>query len=65
MSYQSNFDDFNDWITELFPDQSEYLQATREIARDVVDIYNAHEPYKKNDVLRRLSMPERIIHFSV
>lgn len=65
MSYQSNFDDFNDWITGLFPDQSEYLQATREIARDVVDVYNAHEPYKKNDVLRRLSMPERIIHFSV
>lgn len=65
MSNQSNFDDFNDWITQLNPHQDEYLQATRDIARDVIDVYHANADYKHYDVLRRLSVPERIIHFSI
>ncbi|WP_218353027.1 NADP-specific glutamate dehydrogenase [Alteromonas lipotrueiana] len=61
----SAYDKLEDWISKQNPGQDEYLQAIREIARDVIDVYEANESYKKYDVLRRLCMPERIIHFTV
>ena len=65
MPKEINFDEFDQWISTLNPEQEEYLQATREIARDVIDVYNQNKDYQHYDVLRRLSLPERIIHFSV
>ena len=65
MSYESNFNAFDEWISQRHPDQQEYLQATREIAGDIIDVYNANDEYQQFDVLRRLTVPERIIHFSV
>lgn len=65
MTTQSNLDEFKDWIESRHPHQSEYLQATQELATDIISIYNAHEDYKQYNVLKRLSEPERIIHFAV
>lgn len=65
MPKEINFDEFDQWISTLNPGQEEYLQATGEIARDVIDVYNQNKDYQQYDVLRRLSLPERIIHFSV
>ncbi|WP_137167097.1 NADP-specific glutamate dehydrogenase [Salinimonas lutimaris] len=65
MSRESNLDQLTNWLQARYHDQTEYLQATSEIARDVIDVFNANEAYKQYDVLRRLSVPERIIHFTV
>ncbi|NVK57782.1 MAG: NADP-specific glutamate dehydrogenase [Alteromonadaceae bacterium] len=62
---ESNLDEFNHWIESRYPHQTEYLQATRELAADVMPIFNAHEDYKRLNVLKRLAEPERVIHFAV
>ncbi|NMH58573.1 NADP-specific glutamate dehydrogenase [Alteromonas ponticola] len=65
MAYTSNLDEFKEWITTRYPDQKEYLQATLDIAKDVIPICNANEKYKQWDVFKRLCEPERTIQFCV
>ncbi len=65
MTYTSNLDEFKTWITQRYPNQKEYLQATFDIAKDVMPICNANKKYKQWDVFKRLCEPERIIQFSV
>ncbi|MEW9796754.1 NADP-specific glutamate dehydrogenase [Alteromonas sp. CYL-A6] len=65
MSSQSNHDALISWLEERHPGQEEYLQAVREVAADIVPVYNANEQYKGVDVLRRLCVPERIITFNI
>lgn len=65
MTEQSNLDEFNEWIENRYPYHSEFLQATKELAADVMPIYNAHADYKRYNVLKRLSEPERVVHFAV
>ncbi|WP_189406380.1 NADP-specific glutamate dehydrogenase [Alteromonas halophila] len=65
MSSKSNYDKVVDWLADRHPDQEEYLQAVKEVYDDIIPIFNAHSDYKRNDVLRRLCVPERIIHFNV
>ncbi|MBT82214.1 MAG: NADP-specific glutamate dehydrogenase [Alteromonadaceae bacterium] len=65
MSQLSNRDSVLKWLTELYGDQKEYLQAVEEIVDHVMPVSNASEAYKRYDVVRRLCVPERIIHFNV
>ncbi|MCW8108603.1 NADP-specific glutamate dehydrogenase [Alteromonas ponticola] len=65
MAYTSNLDEFKAWITQRYPEQKEYLQATFDIAKDVIPVCNANEKYKQWEVFKRLCEPERIIYFSV
>ena len=65
MSSKSNYDAIIDWLSDRHPNQEEYLQAVKEVCDDIVPVYNAHDAYKRNDVLRRLCIPERIVQFNV
>ena len=65
MTAKSNLDEFNQWIENRYPHHPEFLQATKELAADVIPIYNAHADYKRYNVLKRLSEPERVVHFAV
>lgn len=65
MTPQSNLAEFNEWIESRYPHHPEYLQAVKELAADVMPVYNAHADYKGYNVLKRLSEPERVVHFAV
>ncbi|GGF54232.1 NADP-specific glutamate dehydrogenase [Alteromonas lipolytica] len=65
MTAKSNLAEFNEWIESRYPHQPEFLQATKELAEDVMPVYNAHADYKSYNVLKRLSEPERIVNFAV
>ncbi|QJR82482.1 NADP-specific glutamate dehydrogenase [Alteromonas pelagimontana] len=65
MDEESTLNEFKTWIDERHPSQPEYLQATKEIAKDVIPIFCNNESYRRLNVFKRLCEPERIIHFSV
>lgn len=65
MSSKSNYDAIIDWLSDRHPNQEEYLQAVKEVCDDIAPVYNAHDAYKRHDVMRRLCVPERIVHFNV
>lgn len=65
MTSESNFDEIYNFVADKFSGEDEYLQAVREVLHDIVPIYNANEDYKRDDIVRRLCFPERIIYFTV
>lgn len=62
---KSNIDELNAFLTQRFPHETEYLQATAEVLADIMPIYNANAIYKQYDIARRLCLPERIVYFTV
>lgn len=65
MSHASNQEKLLQWLESQYAEQTEYLQAVREIVGDIMPVANVHTDYKRMDVVRRLCVPERIIQFSV
>lgn len=65
MPYESNFDEIYNFVAKKFEGENEYLQAVREVLHDIIPIYNANESYKRDDIVRRLCFPERVIYFTV
>lgn len=65
MPYESNFDEIYNFVAQKFEGENEYLQAVREVLHDIIPIYNANESYKRDDIVRRLCFPERVIYFTV
>lgn len=65
MSNESNYDALMSWLGHIAEGQDEYLQAVKEIAQDIIPVFNANDDYKRYDVVRRLCIPERIVQFSV
>ena len=56
---------FMEQVTARHAGESEYLQAVREVAQDVLTIEKASHAYTRARVLERLSEAERVISFSV
>lgn len=52
-------------LEQKHPDESEYLQAVREVLLSVKDVYNQHPEFEKAKIMERLVEPERIITFRV
>ena len=65
MPYESNFEEIYNFVAQKFEGENEYLQAVREVLHDIIPIYNANESYKRDDIVRRLCFPERVIYFTV
>lgn len=65
MSYQSNADQFLQWVAQRNPNQPEFSQAVTDIANDVFPVINAHSDYKQQKVLHQLTEADRIISFKV
>lgn len=47
------------------PGEPEYLQAVKEVLLSIVDVYNQHPEFEKEQLIERLVEPERIITFRV
>lgn len=57
-------DEFLDWLSARNEGQGEYLQAVREVVRDVADIATIDQ-INKEKLLHRLAEPDRVISFRV
>jgi glutamate dehydrogenase (NADP+) len=62
----------NDYVHEVYelikkrnPDETEFLQATREIFDSLRPVFSKHPNYITNGILERITEPERIIIFRV
>ncbi len=47
------------------PNESEYLQAVREVLMSIEDVYNKHPEFEKAKIIERLVEPDRIFTFRV
>jgi glutamate dehydrogenase (NADP+) len=61
----SLYEETMQWLRELAPHETEYLQAVEEVCEHIVPIVNANKAYKNNNVLQRLLLPQKIIEFAV
>ncbi len=52
-------------ITSRDPDQTEFLQAVREVADDIRDFYDREPRYSRAGIMERIVEPERAIVFRV
>jgi len=56
---------FLDWLRQENGEQTEFLQAAKEIAHSLESTINNSTPFRVNKVLERLAQPDRIISFRV
>jgi glutamate dehydrogenase (NADP+) len=54
-----------DNLKRRFPNEPEYYQAVQEVLESIVDVYNAHPEFEKQNLVERLVIPDRILSFRV
>lgn len=47
------------------PAQPEFIQAVREVIESIIDYVNANPAYEKNNILERITEPDRVVTFRV
>ncbi len=56
---------FMEWLEPNHPGETEFLQAVRGVAENVLDTVRETENYREQRILQRLTEPDRIIRFRV
>ena len=56
---------FMQGVAKRNPGQTEFIQAVQEVAEDIFDFIEDKERYHKEQILRRIAEPDRIISFRV
>lgn len=57
--------EFMEKVTERNPGETEFLQAVEEVMVDVIPYVEKHPRYKKDNLLMRMTEPDRVISFRV
>jgi glutamate dehydrogenase (NADP+) len=60
-----DFNSFMEGVRRRNPHQSEFVQAVQEVAEDIFDFMADKEAYHRQQILRRISEPDRIVSFRV
>ena len=60
-----NLNEFTQWVKDLNPGESEFLQAVEEVAEIIIPIIDKHPRFKNKKILERMIEPERVITFRV
>ncbi len=63
--HQSQVEDFMGDVQSRNPNETEFLQAVREVAEAVIPYIADHPKYKRSNILYRMVEPERVIMFRV
>jgi len=63
--YEPLIDAFMDWVRNRNPGETEFHQAVEEWAHDIIPFTEENPEYKGNNLLRRLTEPDRVIIFRV
>lgn len=64
-SLSARFDNLDDYLDTLAPNQFEFHQSVKEVMADVKPIIDANQDYKDANIFGRLVQPERVISFMV
>ncbi|MEK6540788.1 MAG: NADP-specific glutamate dehydrogenase [Pseudomonadota bacterium] len=56
---------FMDGVARRNPGQSEFIQAVQEVAEDIYDFIEDKEAYHREQILRRIAEPDRVLSFRV
>ena len=60
-----NLNEFTQWVKDLNPGESEFLQAVEEVAEIIIPIIDKYPRFKNRKILERMIEPERVITFRV
>jgi glutamate dehydrogenase (NADP+) len=60
-----DFTTFMDGVKRRNPHQDEFVQAVQEVAEDVFDFIADKEQYHRQQILRRIAEPDRVVSFRV
>ena len=58
-------EDFMSGLTRRNPHQPEFQQAVREVASVLIPFINDHPQYRDDQILERLTEPDRVIMFRI
>ncbi|GGO97383.1 NADP-specific glutamate dehydrogenase [Stakelama pacifica] len=65
MADRFDLESFLDDLKSRNPGQKEFFESVREVAEDVVDIIDENPEYHRQQILRRMSEPDRVISFRI
>ncbi|RZV35501.1 MAG: NADP-specific glutamate dehydrogenase [Sphingomonadaceae bacterium] len=60
-----DFNRFMEGVKRRNPHQTEFVQAVQEVAEDIFDFIEDKEEYHSEQILRRISEPDRVVSFRV
>ena len=60
-----DFADFMEGVKRRNPHQNEFVQAVQEVAEDIFDFIADKEEYHRQQILRRITEPDRVVSFRV
>lgn len=60
-----DFATFMEGVKRRNPHQTEFVQAVQEVAEDVFDFIDDKEQYHRQQILRRIAEPDRVVSFRV
>jgi glutamate dehydrogenase (NADP+) len=60
-----DFSTFMEGVTRRNPHQPEFVQAVQEVAEDIFDFIEDKEAYHSEQILRRITEPDRVVSFRV
>ena len=60
-----DFNGFMEGVKRRNPGQPEFVQAVQEVAEDIFDFMADKEDYHSQQILRRISEPDRVVSFRV
>jgi len=60
-----NLADFMAGVARRNPGQTEFIQAVQEVAEDIYDFMEDKEDYHREQILRRIAEPDRVVSFRV
>jgi glutamate dehydrogenase (NADP+) len=60
-----DFSTFMEGVNRRNPHQPEFVQAVQEVAEDIFDFIEDKEAYHSEQILRRISEPDRVVSFRV
>ena len=63
--YQTQIDEFMNYVKGIIPTEPEFLQAVLEVAETVIPYIEENPKYKKARILERMVNPERVIMFRI
>lgn len=65
ISEHVDLDGFIDGVKRRNPGQPEFVQAVTEVAQDIFEFIADKEDYHRNQILRRIAEPDRVVSFRV
>ncbi len=65
MSDHVDISSFMEGVARRNPGQSEFIQAVQEVAEDIFDFIADKEDYHREQILRRIAEPDRVLSFRV